>query len=141
MMTPEEANANPFLGKTGFTPRPTHDGAFRNGGQDELKRDQRLWDQAKEWAAANERSHAAYLADLQAKKDAETKQRRDADEARATDELRTRYFRADRLATEEDFQRDLPEIRRQARIQAVLAESDPDKTGMVAGMPLSAYRI
>ncbi len=122
-MTTAEANANKFLGRTDHEPRPTWDKPFGPTGRESLARDQAAWDAARAWDLDNHARREAHIAGVDAKREAERQARRDADEARATDALRQKYFRADHLATEEDFQQDLTEIKRQLRIQAALAES------------------
>lgn len=142
-MTPAEANQNRFLGKTDRTPRPAHDpakdGPFGPDGRESLRHDQQQWDAARAWDQDEKQRRANYLAGLETKRKAEDQARHDADEARAVDAIRTRYFRADRLATEADFQRDLPEIRRQQRIAAAMQQ--PDERFAGAAIDMAKYVI
>ena len=126
---PAGAKNNEFIGRTDKTQRPSHEGPFGLGGQESLRRDQERWDFAKGWDDNNKQQRADFLKGLADKKNADQAQRDAADNARLVDELRRRYMSVDRLASEQDFQRDLPEILRQQRIKAALAEPATSPTG------------
>ena len=68
-----------------------------------------------------------------AERDAKEAERRERADARFVARLRDNYLAADPSATEDDFRRDLPEIRRQHRIAAATAgDSDAAAADLAA---------
>lgn len=122
---------NRFTGKTATTPRPTAD---TNPGRDAalLAKDQEQWDEADAWAKMNARLRTERLAKRDAERDAQREARRREEDVRFVDGLKARYLAADPLATEGDFARDLPEMRRQHRIAAALPSGSADEAARLA---------
>ncbi len=128
----EMIDKNSYIGRTDKLPRPTgEEPTFQwSGGQDDLAKARAKYDFAKKWDDDNVGRRAARIAKVDAEREADRQARRDEDEARHVDNLRAKYLRADPGASEEDFQRDLGEIRRQSRIAAALAEPAGRGTGL-----------
>jgi hypothetical protein len=116
-------NANPFIGRTATTPRPTE--ATYRGTEASFRLDCERWDAAKTQADDNAQRRADHIAGIEAKREEVRVALTAEAETRFTDELRGKYFAADPGATEAEFQVDLPLIRRQHRIKAALAGPAP----------------
>jgi len=117
------SNANPFIGRTATTPRPT--GETYRGTDASFRLDCERWDMAKAQADDNAQRRADHIAGIEAKREEVRAALTAEAETRFTGELRGKYFAADPGATEAEFQADLPDIRRQHRITAALAEPTP----------------
>jgi len=106
-------NKNPFVGKIGYTPRPTEGDRKYDwtGGRDELTRDQTLWDAARDWAAENDQLRLKRLANVDAERAADHASVAERDNAqrmseRAALEGRLRaQFMANPAATSGDWER------------------------------------
>jgi len=123
---------NEYLGRTGTTPRPTaatHPGA--DGAR--LAGAQAAWDLADAWAKVNEKLRRERLAKLDGQRNAAVESRRRQEDERFTAELRAEYLSVDPTATDADFQRDLPELRRQHRPAAALKDAPDDGRARAAG--------
>jgi ABC-type nitrate/sulfonate/bicarbonate transport system substrate-binding protein len=123
-MDPGLVAGNRYLGKTrggpGGMPRPTaadRKYAYRDGAE-LLRQDQQAWDHAEAWAAENDRLRDERLAKVEADRAAKQGEVAARQDDAFVSALRRTYLAADPLATEADFQRDLPEIRRLHRIAA-----------------------
>ena len=113
--------ANPFLGQTRRQARPDRDQErFSVYGDAQLREQQTQWDFAENWAKEDDKLRDERLAKQEAEREAARRQGAADDEAAFIAPLRRTYLGADPSASEADFQRDLPEIRRQHRIAAVL---------------------
>jgi len=122
---------NQYLGKTGTTPRPTT--ATHPGGDgSRLATAQAAWDMAKGWADGNERLRLERLARVDAAQEEKRAARRRRDDDIFIGDLKDRYLAADPLATDADFDRDLPEIRRQHRLAAALRGEADDRSARAA---------
>ncbi len=75
----------------------------------------------------NQAIRDARLKKLADAKEAERNERLATEDAAFVDERRRRYLASDPLATEDDFQRDLPEIRRQWRIEQSLSNGPTEQ--------------
>lgn len=121
---PKLVNGNRYLGETHKFERPKAtdpDYQYRDGAE-RFALDRDRYDLAVRFKAENDEIKARRSADIDAKrqqaKDDLTAER----DARFVESLRRRYLDSDPRASEEDFQRDLGEIRRQSRIAAALAD-------------------
>jgi len=120
----ESVRANEFLGQTGRLPRPSRE---THGGKPELlAAAQQRWDDAEGWSQQNEQLRLARLARLDADRVAKREARQQAADERFVGDLKARYLAADPTATPQEFERDLPEIRRQHRLAAALKEAPDD---------------
>jgi len=126
----ESVRANEYLGLTGRLPRPSRE---THGGKPELlAAAQKRWDDAEDWSQQNEQLRLARLARLDADRVARQTDREKQEDERFVGGLRTKYLAADPTATDADFQRDLPEIRRQHRLAAALKDAPDDRTARAA---------
>lgn len=117
------ANTNSFLRRTHEVPRPTERSHGLGGRLPEL---QEAWDRAEEKRVVDEAYHARKRAERQARRDAPRVAGEHMREEAFVGGLRARYLAADPAATEADFLRDLPELRRRHRLDAALAEETAD---------------
>lgn len=83
----------------------------------------RLAEEAADRAAANRAAFDQRVAGIEAAKEEQRNAREQADDAALVDRLRAAYLASDPTATEADFARDLPELRRRHRLDA--ATGDP----------------
>jgi hypothetical protein len=118
-VTAADIKDNPFLGRTGTVPRPSRE-TEPHQYPEHLARRQQWWDDAKERAAENDKIRADRLKTLDDERAARQAEADKAEEDRFVDGLRQKYLAADPAATEADFQKGLPEIRRQQRIRAAV---------------------
>ena len=133
-MDPSTITDNSFTGKTERLARPDRtDPIYQHLDEATLRRKQSQWDAAEAWRQANDDLKAQRFAAVDAKRAADAAERTTAADARFVAELRGKYLAADPTATAADFQRDLPEIRRQHRIAAATA-AEPVRPLVVAGV-------
>jgi len=120
----EAIKGNEFLGLTGRLPRPSRE---THGGKPELlAAAQKRWDAAAGWAEQNDRLRRERLAKLDADQEARREARRRRDDDRFVAGWKAKYLAADPAATDADFARDLPELRRQHRLAAALKDAPDD---------------
>ncbi len=117
-MDMERFNTNNYIGKTATTPRPSPE--TYKGPHEAMARDQERWDFAKSWDDDNVQLKAARLAEVDARREQTLAELRAEREAEFVERLRRNYFASDPGATEAEFARDLPDIRRKHRIDAAL---------------------
>ena len=108
-----------YAGRTERVPRPNRT-THPQLPEDALAHHQSSWDAAKRSHDENAKVRDVRLMKLEDEKQAKHREWAANQDAGFVERLRGRYLSSDPLATEADFQRDLGEIRRQARIAAAV---------------------
>jgi len=115
-----------YAGRTERVPRPNR-ATHPELPEDALAHHQASWDAAKRSHDDNATVRDARLMRLEDEKHAKHQEWAAHQDASFVERLRSRYLGSDPLATEADFQRDLGEIRRQARIAAAANGPNEDE--------------
>ncbi|MDP9473329.1 MAG: hypothetical protein M3Q71_22145 [Chloroflexota bacterium] len=100
------------------------DGIEYHEGQAKLLRETRR--KHEEWMKGVDALKEQAAREAEEKRAADAASRAEAADKRFVADLRRRYLASDPRATEADFQRDLPELRKQRRIAAVAGASTED---------------
>jgi len=132
-MTPAEANANPFLGRTATTPRPHLDGGTYFDGAD-LRHRQGQWDAAKSWAAEGAALGEARRVALDAARTEDERRRQQEARADLESTLRARFL-GQGHTTAADWERLGPAL----IDQALLETPDPGAEARAALLKSGAF--